>query len=109
MCWDWLGAPDTAANQAQQLLKSQGGYSQTKRSLECNLINAKKMEEMELCESPERVSQLKGVSGIGENYSHEELDTTERLHFHFSLSCIGEGYGNPLQCSCLENTKDRGA
>ena len=31
------------------------------------------------------------------------LDTTERLHFHFSLSCIGEGNGNPLQCSCLEN------
>ena len=32
-----------------------------------------------------------------------ELDTTERLHFHFSLSCIGEGNDNPLQCSCLEN------
>ena len=31
------------------------------------------------------------------------VDTTERLHFHFSLSCIGEGKGNPLQCSCLEN------
>ena len=37
------------------------------------------------------------------------LDTTERLHFHFSLSCIGEGNGNPLQCSCLENPRDRGA
>ena len=35
-----------------------------------------------------------------------ELDTTERLHFHFSLSCIGEGNGNPLQCSCLENLRD---
>ena len=34
---------------------------------------------------------------------------TERLHFHFSLSCIGEGNGNPLQCSCLENPRDRGA
>ena len=32
-----------------------------------------------------------------------ELDETERLHFHFSLPCIGEGNGNPLQCSCLEN------
>ena len=32
-----------------------------------------------------------------------ESDTTERPHFHFSLSCIGEGNGNPLQCSCLEN------
>ena len=39
----------------------------------------------------------------------EELDTTERLHFHFSLSCTGEGNGNPLQCSCLENPRDSGA
>ena len=39
----------------------------------------------------------------------KELDTTERLHFHFSLSCIGEGNGNPLQCSCLENSRDGGA
>ena len=36
----------------------------------------------------------------------EESDTTERLHFHFSLSCIGGGNGNPLQCSCLENPRD---
>ena len=35
-----------------------------------------------------------------------ESDTTERLHFHFSLSCIGEGNGHPLQCSCLENPRD---
>ena len=35
-----------------------------------------------------------------------ESDTTERLHFHFSLSCTGEGNGNPLQCSCLENPRD---
>ena len=38
-----------------------------------------------------------------------ELDMTERLHFRFSLSCIGEGNGNPLQCSCLENPRDGGA
>ena len=36
----------------------------------------------------------------------QESDTTERLHFLFSLSCIGEGDGNPLQCSCLENPRD---
>ena len=42
-------------------------------------------------------------------WGHEELDTTERPHFHFSLSCIGEGNGNPLQCSCLENPRDGGA
>ena len=39
----------------------------------------------------------------------EESDTTERLHFHFLLSCIGERNGDPLQCSCLENPRDRGA
>ena len=36
-------------------------------------------------------------------------DTTEWPHFHFSLSCVGEGNGNPLQCSCLENPRDGGA
>ena len=45
----------------------------------------------------------------GSPQGHEESDTTERLHFHFSLSCIGEGNGNPLQCSCLESPRDRGA
>ena len=39
----------------------------------------------------------------------EESDTTEQLPFHFSLSCMGEGNGNPLQCSCLENPRDGGA
>ena len=42
-------------------------------------------------------------------WGREEPDTTERLHVHFSLSCTGEGNGNPLQCSCLENPRDRGA
>ena len=42
-------------------------------------------------------------------WGREESDTTERFHFHFSLSCIGEGNGNPLQCSCLENPRDGGA
>ena len=42
-------------------------------------------------------------------WGHKESDTTERLHFHLSLSYIGEGNGNPLQCSCLENPRDRGA
>ena len=48
---------------------------------------------------------LLGCSPCG----REESDTTERLHFHFSLSCIGEGNGNPLQYSCLENPRDGGA
>ena len=42
-------------------------------------------------------------------WGHWGLDRTERLHFHFSLSCIGGGNGNPLQCSCLENPRDRRA
>ena len=42
-------------------------------------------------------------------WGREELDTTEGLHFHFSLSCTGEGNGNPLQGSCLENPRDGGA
>ena len=43
------------------------------------------------------------------SWGRYKLDMTEGLHFHFLLSCIGEGDGNPLQCSCLENPKDRGA
>ena len=42
-------------------------------------------------------------------WGREESDSTERLHCHFSLSCTGEGNGNPLQCSCLENPRDGGA
>ena len=48
---------------------------------------------------------LEGCSPWG----HKESDTTERLHFHFSFSCIEEGNGSPLQCSCLENPGDGGA
>ena len=48
---------------------------------------------------------LVGYSPWGRN----ELDTTEQVQFHFSLSCIGEGNGNPLQYSCLENPRDGGA
>ena len=42
-------------------------------------------------------------------WGHKESDTTERLHFHFSLSCTGEGNCNPLQRYCLENPRDEGA
>ena len=47
--------------------------------------------------------------GVISPWGREESDTTEQLHFHFSLSCIGEGNGNPLQCFCLENPRDGGA
>ena len=48
---------------------------------------------------------MAAVHGVAKS----QLDTTERLHFHFSLSCVGEGNGNPLQYSCLENPMDRRA
>ena len=57
---------------------------------------------------PGKSHAQKGLVGCSP-WGLEELDTTERLHFHFSLSCIGEGNGNPLQCSCLENPRDGGA
>ena len=50
----------------------------------------------------EEPGRLQSMGSLG-------VDTTEWLHFHFSLSCIGEGNGNPLQCSCLENPRDGGA
>ena len=48
-------------------------------------------------------------SGRLQSMGSLRVGTTERLHFHFSLACIGEGNGNPLQCSCLENPRDRGS
>ena len=42
-------------------------------------------------------------------WGREQSGTTERFHFHLSISCIGEGNGTPLQCSCLENPRDGGA
>ena len=50
-----------------------------------------------------------GEPGGLQSMGSQKSDTTERLHFHFSLSCIGEGNGNPLQCPCLENPRDSGA
>ena len=62
--------------------------------------------------SPGKSHGRRGLVGCSP-WGREESDTTERLHFifhfHFSLSCIGAGNGNPLQCSCLENPRDRGA
>ena len=52
---------------------------------------------------------LESIPWTEEPWGGEESDTTKQLYFHFSLSCIGEGNGNPLQCSCLENPRDRGA
>ena len=61
--------------------------------------------------SPQTPLQFAPVSVVVAPWSLGSLrvGTTERLHFHFSLSWVGEGNGNPLQCSCLENPRDRGA
>ena len=56
---------------------------------------------------PGRSHGQRGLVGCSP-WGHEESDTTEQLHFHFSLSCIGERDGNPFQCSCLENPRDGG-
>ena len=55
--------------------------------------------------------QIPGTEEPGrlKSMGSRRVDMTEGLHFHFSLSCIGEGNGNPLQCSCLENPRDEGA
>ena len=55
-----------------------------------------------------KIPWMEETGGL-QSWGREESDTTEQRHFHFSLSCIGEGNGNPLQCSCLENPRDRGA
>ena len=53
-----------------------------------------------------RVPWMEEPGGLQSMGSRDKSDTTERLYFHFSLSCIGEGNGNPLQHSCLENPGD---
>ena len=58
--------------------------------------------------SPEKSHGRRSLVGCCP-WGREELDMTEWLYFHFPLSCIGEGNGNPLQCSCLENPRNGGA
>ena len=63
--------------------------------------------DVSLSELQELVDGQRGLACCN-SWGGKELDMTEQLHFHFSLSCIGERNGNPLQCSCLENPRDRG-
>ena len=55
-----------------------------------------------------RIPWMEEPGGL-QSWGRKESDTTERLHFPFSLSCIEDGNGNPLQCSCLENPRDGGS
>ena len=59
--------------------------------------------------TPGNSHRRRSLVGCSPWWGHQELDTTERLHFHFSLSRIGEGNGNPFQCSRLENPREGGA
>ena len=77
-------------------------------------MNLGKLQDMEKAMAPHSSTLAWEISWMEEpgrlqSMGLEESDTTERLHFHFSLSCTGEGNGNPLQCSCLENPRDGGA
>ena len=56
-----------------------------------------------------KIPWMEDPGGLHSQWGQEELDMTERFHFHFSLSCIGEGNGNPLQYLFPENPMDRGA
>ena len=82
------------------------------------IVQALQSQSHQWSKSPEIMQPL-GIS-MGKSHGRRSLvgcspwglwgsDTPERFHFHFSLSCIGEGNGSPLQCSCLENPRDGGA
>ena len=97
-------------------ITADGDCSHVKR---CLLLGRKAMTNLDSIfgegnDTPLQYSHLEKSHGqrslVGcSPWGHEESDTTERLPFHFSLSCIGEGNGNPVQCSCLENPRDGGA
>ena len=70
--------------------------------------NGRRQWHPTLVPSPGKSHGWRSLVGCS-SWGREESDTTERLHFHLSLSCTGEGNGNPLQCSCLENPRDGGA
>ena len=72
------------------------------------LVNGRRQWDPTPVLSPGQSHGWRSLAGCSP-WGRQESDTTERLHFHFSLSCIGEGNGSPLQCSCLENPRDGGA
>ena len=84
------------------------------KEIEENRIGKTRFLFMEKAMAPHSVLLLgksygwRSLVGCGP-WGHGESDMTERLHFHFSLSCVGKGNGNPLQCSCLENPRGGGA
>ena len=94
-----------------QSLRPENGASSCLYPVLCNQINADQNDQLEKVMAPHSSTLAWKIPWTEEPvgcspWGHLESDTTERLHFHFSLSCIGEGNGSPLQCSCLENPRD---
>ena len=94
-CWKEVDSNSKCFNNMAQQVKNKPGYWRRQWQPTPVLLPGKSHGQRSLV----------GCSPWG----REESDTTEQLHFHFSLSHIGEGNGNPLQCSCLENPRDGGA
>ena len=121
---------NTLVHMQSILWKVTGGSGRTKMELEilrlamnCFTCELESMHVIFICSSlarwrrqwhpmpvflPGKSHGRRSLGGRGP-WGLEESDTNEQLHFYFSLSCIGEGNGNPLQCSCLENPRDGGA
>ena len=88
-------------------------WAKLNQSVVCHCLNYKMEKEMATHSSTlawkiPRTEEPGRLQSIG-SQRVKESGTTEQRHFHFSLSCTGEGNGNPLQCSCLENPRDGGA
>ena len=80
------------------------------QATQCGQINKKRLRQWQPTPVllPRKSHEQRSLVGCSP-WGLKESDTTEQLHFHFSLSCTGEGNGSPLQCSCLENPRDGGA
>ena len=117
-CSEWLRCPLILQGQKEEESEPAplGTVSQGYLGRECILASFKKSfrDFLEKAIAPHsstlawKIPWMEEPGGLQSTGSWK-LETTEWLHFHFSLSCIGEGNGNPLQYSCLENPRDRGA
>ena len=98
---DWLDLPTV-----QETLNSLLQHHSSKASiLRCSALFQRRKWQPTPVFLPGKSHRQRSLVGCNPWY-HKESDMTEGLHFHFSLSCIGEGNGNRLQCSCLENPRD---
>ena len=82
-----------------------------KEQIQCSRLGQEKAMAPHSCTLAWKIPRMEEPGGpsVLQSTGSLRVGTTERLHFHFSLSCTGEGNSNPLQCSCLENPRDGGA